>query len=246
MTYKNYFALLGICIYALLESGCVLEYKINTSRSLEYIGPSLAKKRLEISNTILHNLSISFDSSDLASYKIPENKYRYTQKSIDYVFEYFNNDHKDFFLEKGIIIKDSLRSELLMRNVLEADIYVKPRVDGDLNNHSAKRRINMLRPLKLMNDSSYHIFPELFLRQDVCIGCANNGFQKEMHAVLHYRIAIITASNIIFYKEFFIPNILDASKKVKNNKDATIVFNRKMNKVLFGFLQKDLNRIFIE
>jgi hypothetical protein len=117
------------------------------------------------------------------------------------------------------------------------------RPSGDLNNHTAWRTLNRVHVSLPFQDSAYHLLSTAILRQDVCVGCAFSGYGREMHAVIHFKYAIIRQQDVIVYREVFVPNPIDGAKRNKTNTDATKAFIPMMDDVLIDVLRKDLRKI---
>ena len=84
---------------------------------------------------------------------------------------------------------------------------------------------------------------EATLRQDICIGCSNDGWQKDMFAVLHLRYAILHVDKVYYYRELIIPKPIDRTRRNMFNTDAAKSFDDILDRIAFFYLEKDLRRL---
>lgn len=190
----------------------------------------------------VHRLDVNFDSSDLSTHSITTG-FRFSEVSIKNLINRFEAKHESFYV--GILTESALlnQKDVNLESIIASNISKRNGPFSDNNDYTDFRTINQLKLKKVFMDSSFHLFPEITFRQDICVGCAFSGYGKEMHLVLHYRYAIVKGNQIVFYRELYVPQPIEKSKKNVLQNDATIAFHEGLEKVLFNFLTKDFNRL---
>jgi hypothetical protein len=200
-------------------------------------------ERIVDSKTLkVHRLDVNFDSSDLSNHKITTG-FRYSEASIKNLINRFEAKHESFY--EGMLTQSALvnRKDVNLESIITSNISKRNGPFSDNNDYTDFRTINQLKLKKVFLDSSFHLFPEITFRQDICVGCAFSGYGKEMHLVLHYRYAIVKGNKIVFYRELFVPQPIENRKKNISQLDATVAFHEGLEKVLFNFLAKDFNTL---
>jgi hypothetical protein len=226
-------------LYVCILSSCILEYKANTKTYLKFSKNNKENCIVKKEELIVHELSIVYDSSDLTSYDI-KSFYRLNSVSIQKAFEKFGEKYKDFY-------KDfSYGNHVHFDTVIDVKVNIRERVYGDKNNHTALRKIETTNIKQPFTDDNYHLLSQVIFRQDICVGCAFSGYGNEMHAVIHYKYAIVKKGELLYYREIFVPNAIESTKRNRENPDAGFFFNQKMTDVLFHYLKKDLDKMLIK
>lgn len=217
--------------------------KTNTRAYLKSPSGFQMERIVDSKQLIVHNLSVQYDSSDLSNHEMSSG-FRYSEASIRQLFNRFEIKHQKFYTELLSNSSSSNLGSIYLADLINASIIKKNSPFSDNNDYTDIRTINKLKLKKILYDSSFHLFPEITFRQDICIGCVFSGYGKEMHLVLHYRYVIVKGDQIVFYRELFIPQPVENIKKNLHQTDATIAFHERLENVLFYFLEKDFKTLF--
>lgn len=189
----------------------------------------------------VHPLQVAYDSSDMAAYNMGSN-YRYDTGSIKQVVRRVTSCYEKLIESEMRLVRCNER-EVVFEDAITADVSMKLGPFDDRNNHDVWRTLNGVHVTVPFHDSVYHLLSKAIFRQDICVGCAFSGYGREMHAVIHFKYAIIRRQEVIVYREVFVPNPLDGAKKNKLNTDAAKAFIPMMDDVLMDVVRRDLKRI---
>ncbi len=222
-------------------NGCMFVLKSYTNSNLEFPADIQDRPRIDKANLRLYPLQLLYDTTDIQTYSIKG--YRFDSLSIHQVKGRVSNNFDSFWLNRfGISIQTKRPDNLA--NMVDAQVYVRERPMGDLNNNTAYRSISRIISKYLAKDTFFHLISEATLRQDVCVGCSRDGWQKDLFAVLHLRYAIFHKDKVHFYRELIVPKPIERSKRNIKNTDASKFFDERLDRVIFFYMQKDVARLF--
>jgi hypothetical protein len=229
------------CFVMVGLKGCMFVLKSYTNSNLEFPSDIQDRPRIDKDNLRLYPLQVLFDTSDIKKYSIKG--YRFDSLSIHQVEGRVCKNFDSFWSNQfGISIRTNRPDNLA--NMVDAQVYIRQRPMGDLNNNTALRSISRITSKYIAKDTLFHLIAEATFRKDVCVGCSRDGWQKDMFAVLHLRYAIFHKDKVHFYRELIVPKPIVSSKRNFQNTDASKFFDERLDRVIFLYMQKDVDRLF--
>ena len=231
-------ALLSIATVGL--KGCMFVLKGDTNSYLQFPADIEDRPRIDKASLRIYPLQLLYDTTDLQKYSIKG--YRYDSFSIQRVEDRISKRYDSFWLQQtGIPVQPNRPDDL--SNLVNAEVYVRQRLMGDVNNNNAFRSITRVTSKYNSPDTLYHLIAEATLRQDICVGCASDGWQNDLFAVLHLRYAILHKNKVYYYRELIVPKPVERTKRNIQNTDAAKCFHDILDRVTLFYLHKDIARI---